>query len=146
MGKRASILFRRTLSREERSSLRTFAEELSAQVAGGGEFVCLMTNDTQLHKLNFEFLGHDYPTDVLSFPSGEPGSLGELAISVDRAAEQAVAHGHTLLEELKILMLHGLLHLLGMDHETDRGQMRRTETKWRKHFGLPGGLIERSRR
>ncbi|MBL8231017.1 MAG: rRNA maturation RNase YbeY, partial [Bryobacterales bacterium] len=87
-----------------------------------------------------------YPTDVLSFPEPAPGFLGEIAISVDRAAAQAAEFGHTLEEEIEILMLHGALHLSGMDHEKDKGQMARAESKWRKHFGLPRGLIQRARK
>ena len=69
--------------------------------------------------------------------------LGEIAISHHRAAAQAADFGHALEDEIRILMLHGLLHLLGMDHETDRGAMRRAETRWRRRLGLPVGLIER---
>ncbi len=125
--------------------MRAFAEELAVQVLEGKSFDCLISNDKQLHQLNLQFLGADYATDVLSFPSGEEAHLGELAISIERATEQAAAHGHSLVDELKILMLHGVLHLRGLDHETDRGQMRRIETKWRKIFGLGAGLIERTR-
>ncbi len=146
MGKRSSILFRKPLPTEERAALRAFAKSLGEKVIEGRSFVCLLTSDAQLQQLNKEFLGHDYATDVLSFPSGETEELGELAISIERAAEQAVEQGHTLLEELKILMLHGVLHLSGMDHENDRGQMKKLETKWRKALALPAGLIERSRR
>jgi probable rRNA maturation factor len=116
------------------------------EVAESRAFTCLLTRDAELQRLNREFLGHDYPTDVLSFPSGESTFLGELAISVDRAAAQAAEFGHSVEEEIGILMLHGVLHLLGMDHEKDRGKMRRTEAKWRQFLGLPVGLIERAAR
>jgi len=100
-----------------------------------------------LRRLNHEFLGKDYPADVLSFPSGEPGgSLGEIAISAGRAAAQARELGHTVEREICVLMLHGVLHLTGMDHERDRGRMARAETRWRQALGLPAGLIERVRR
>lgn len=145
MGKRASILFRKSLGKGERDLVRAFAEQLAEEVLGGKQFVCLITDDAQLRQLNRDFLGHDYATDVLSFPSGDGEEIGELAISLERAAAQAAEQGHGLIDELKILMLHGVLHLMGMDHETDKGQMRRTETKWRKHFGLTPGLIERTR-
>lgn len=145
MGKRASILFRKTLAKGERELVREFAEQIAEEVLNGGQFVCLITGDEQLQQLNLDFLGHDYPTDVLSFPTGNAVEPGELVISLERAAEQAAEHGHGLVDELKILMLHGALHLMGMDHETDKSQMRRTETKWRKHFGLTRGLIERAR-
>jgi probable rRNA maturation factor len=127
-----------------RSELRVFATQLVEQVTGGRLFECLITDDRELKRLNRTFLGHDYPTDVLSFPSGLGGSfVGEIAISADRALEQASEFGHSTAEEIKILMLHGVLHLTGMDHEKDRGAMARAEKKWRKHFGLPTGLIER---
>ncbi|WP_031499095.1 rRNA maturation RNase YbeY [Bryobacter aggregatus] len=146
MGKRATILFRKPLPKEEKASLRAFAQSLVTEVLEDRNFTCLITGDKQLQELNRDFLQHDYPTDVLSFPSGDPEDLGELAISLDRATAQAAEHQHTTLEELKVLMLHGVLHLSGLDHETDKGQMRRIETKWRKSLGLPGGLIERSRK
>ena len=145
MGKRASILFRKTLPKEDRDLLRNFAEEVCESVLEGKSFVCLITNDPHLRQLNADFLKHDYPTDVLSFPSGEAQDLGEIAISLDRAKEQATGQGHSVVDELRILMLHGALHLAGMDHETDRGQMKRIETKWRKRFGLAAGLIERTK-
>ena len=72
--------------------------------------------------------------------------LGSLAVSWQRAAAQAREYGHSLDSELRILMLHGILHLLGMDHETDRGRMARTESCWRARLRLPDGVIERARR
>jgi probable rRNA maturation factor len=68
-----------------------------------------------------------------------------MAISFDRACEQAAREGHGVDEELRILILHGVLHLRGMDHESDSGEMARAERAWRKRLGLPGGLIERNR-
>jgi len=129
----------------DRRRLRLFHSRLQQEVAAAS-FNCLLTRDARLQQLNRDFLGHDYPTDVLSFPdAGGNGMLGDMAISVDRAAEQAASFGHTLEEELEILLLHGTLHLMGMDHENDRGRMARTETNWRKKLGLPHGLIGRSR-
>lgn len=72
-------------------------------------------------------------------------SLGDLAISLARARTQAREFGHTTEQEVRVLMLHGVLHLLGMDHESDRGQMARAEKRWRARLGLPNGLIERVR-
>src|SRR5207253_1834332 len=110
-----------------------FARTLQTDVTGGREFVCLVTGDRELRRLNREFLGKDYATDVLSFPSGRrDGALGEMAISIDRAREQASAFGHTVEDEIRVLMLHGALHLMGMDHETDGGRMARAETRWRR--------------
>jgi probable rRNA maturation factor len=129
-----------------RRRLRAFAAELGRTVAGGGRFLCLLTNDHELRRLNREFRGKDEPADVLSFPEPAGDSLGEIAISARRAAEQARERGHAVEEEIGILMLHGVLHLMGMDHERDRGRMARAETRWRKALGLPRGLIERVRR
>jgi len=71
--------------------------------------------------------------------------VGDIAISIQRARAQARDFGHTTAQEIQILMLHGLLHLLGMDHESDGGRMARAEKRWRARLGLPDGLIERVR-
>jgi probable rRNA maturation factor len=83
---------------------------------------------------------------VLSFPSDEPGVLGDIAIARGVAAQQARRLGHTEQVEFRTLALHGLLHLLGYDHETDTGQMARTEERLRRKAGLPTGLIARAGR
>jgi probable rRNA maturation factor len=140
------VTFDRGTAGQRRHGIEAFAQTLQHEVAGGRSFGCLLTRDAELRRLNRTFLQHDYPTDVLSFPSGSrSGFLGEIAISVDRAREQAAEQGHGVGEEVKILMLHGVLHLLGMDHQTDRGRMARAEARWRKLFDLPAALIERSR-
>jgi probable rRNA maturation factor len=95
--------------------------------------------------LNGRFRGKDEATDVLSFPTGGRGRLGDIAISLGRARLQAREFGHSTETEVRVLMLHGLLHLLGMDHEADAGRMARAEKRWRTRLGLPGGLIERVR-
>jgi probable rRNA maturation factor len=128
-----------------RRGTRDFAKRLEAEVAGGRGFCCLITNDEELRRLNRQFRKKDYATDVLSFPALEPaGVLGEIAISFERAKQQAAEHRHAVGQEIGILMLHGVLHLLGMDHETDRGEMASTERKWRERLRLPAGLIERA--
>lgn len=130
-----------------RRELQAFALRLSSEVAAGRTFCGMITTDAELHRLNLQFLGHDYPTDVLSFPSPSPGGgMGDLAISVDRARQQAAQRGHDTSTEIRILLLHGVLHLMGYDHETDGGRMRRTEKRWRQTLGLPAGLIERAAR
>jgi probable rRNA maturation factor len=140
------LIFRRVRLRLPRVRLRAFAERLRDEVAGRRGFCCLLADDRELRRLNRQFLGKDYPTDVLSFPEPGPDDfLGELAISVERAREQAQLLDHSVEEEIKILMLHGVLHLLGMDHEKDRGRMARAETRLRKKLGLTAGLIERVR-
>jgi probable rRNA maturation factor len=141
------LILRRTPRGLPRRELRLFAERLRQEVAGGRHFHCLLTDDRELRSLNRTFLGKDEPTDVLSFPEPEPGPfLGAMAISAGRASEQARERGHSLEVEIRVLMLHGLLHLTGMDHVADRGRMRRAETRWRKKLGLPSGLIERAAR
>lgn len=130
-----------------RRELRRFALNLQNELAKGLPFVCLVTSDADLRRWNLQFRGKDYPTDVLSFPSIDAGEdLGEMAISYDRALEQSIEAGHDVDSEIRILMLHGVLHLIGMDHETDRGEMARAERRWRKRFQLPVGLIERVRK
>lgn len=137
------ITYRRKPATLDLSSLESFAATLRDRVlrnrdARGREFHCRITNDAELQQLNAQFLGKNYPTDVLSFPSEN-----DIAISLDRARAQAKEWKHSVEDELRILMLHGVLHLLGMDHESDSGRMKRAELRWRKKFGLPTSLIER---
>jgi probable rRNA maturation factor len=149
-GKRPTLLFRALpkqsrLAVVDRNELKNFADLLAKNLADAS-FTCLLTGDRELRRLNRSFLGSDYPTDVLSFPAyGSASDLGEMAISIDRAKAQADEFGHSCLDEIRILMLHGLLHLSGHDHERDNGEMARAERKWRSAFGLPVTLIARSR-
>ncbi|HEX7359876.1 MAG TPA: rRNA maturation RNase YbeY [Bryobacteraceae bacterium] len=132
-------------SAEEKRALKSFATTLAKRVAAGRGFTCAITNDEALRNLNKTFRDRDYATDVLSFPASRDHSdWGDIAISAERAAEQAEHFGHSKLDEVRILMLHGVLHLTGMDHEHDGGEMARAESKWRAEFGLEQGLIERS--
>jgi probable rRNA maturation factor len=150
----STVLFRAlpddlSLSPEEKRAVRSFARKLGTHVANGRPFTCVLSDDAELRRLNNSFLGHDYPTDVLSFPShSSSGELGELIVSVKRAEAQASEFGHGRIDEICILMLHGVLHLCGMDHEKDheqdRGQMANAEQKWREDLGLPVTLIARS--
>jgi probable rRNA maturation factor len=139
---KAVFLFEHPNRSLRRAELRDFWRQLVAALAPGQAATCLVTTDAVLCDLNARFRGKRSATDVLSFPGGE--ALGEIAISLDRAVEQAEARGHSTEEELRILMLHGLLHLTGMDHETDGGEMAGAETRWRKKLNLPIGLIERT--
>jgi len=95
-------------------------------------------SDKTIRQLNRQFRGMDKATDVLSFPSGETDSanLGDIAISVDTAAVQAKENGFTFDEEVAQLILHGLLHLSGYDHETDNGEMNRLELRLRRKLGI----------
>jgi probable rRNA maturation factor len=107
----------------------------------------LLTSSAEMKSLNRRFRRKDKPTDVLSFPA-EPGTqkqfAGEIAISAEIAAQNARALGHSPAEEVKILVLHGILHLRGYDHECDNGQMARREEQLRAKLHLPLGLIERA--
>lgn len=138
------IIYRRPPATLKRSRLEQFARTARAQVARGRAFHCLITGDTELRSLNLRFRGKDAATDVLSFPSGERDPLGDIAISLGRARAQARELGHSIENEVCILMLHGVLHLLGMDHETDTGQMARAELRWQRKLSLPTGLIQRT--
>ncbi len=144
------LLVRKLRRRVPRAELRGFLDEVTKRVNHGRGVVCLITDDHELRRLNRQFRGKNRATDVLSFPPADPangasrGALGEIAISIDRAVEQAAERGHSLADELRILVLHGLLHLNGFDHERDSGEMARAESRWRRRLGLPAGLIERS--
>jgi probable rRNA maturation factor len=134
-----------------RLRLRTLSDFLESAAAAAklrGEVSVLLAGDAHIRRLNRQFRRKDKPTDVLSFPAPEvPGKFviaGDLAISVETAARQAEELGHPLAMELQILILHGLLHLAGYDHEQDSGQMARREATLRRRLGLDHGLIERS--
>ncbi len=133
------LTFRRVPAELDRARLEEFARELRRAVAPNLDFHCLITTDAELRRLNFQFRQKDYATDVLSFPESN-----DIAISWMRAKAQAAEHGHSAAEEVRVLMLHGILHLLGMDHETDGGKMARAEVKWRAKLGLPSSLIARA--
>ena len=130
-------------------SRRTLAAFLRAAQAAAhvrGRVQVLLTTDRAIRRLNREFRGIDKATDVLSFPAAEQfsGIAGDVAISVQTARRQAAEQDHSLAVEIKVLMLHGLLHLAGYDHETDDGLMARRERVLLGKLGLPLGLIERS--
>jgi probable rRNA maturation factor len=119
----------------------------SARRAAGlrGEVSLLITSDAGIRQLNLRFRGKNSVTDVLSFPAAESnGFAGDIAISFDIAARNARALGHSIADEIRILILHGILHLAGYDHENDRGEMEKKESALRNSLGLPTGLIERS--
>lgn len=143
----STITFRRTPSDVRPRALTAFARKLERETARGRAFDCLITGDTEIRRLNRQFRGKDTATDVLSFPAAGPRNsrLGDIAISLARARAQARRYGHTTEEEVRILMLHAVLHLLGMDHESDSGRMARAENRWRAAFSLPDNLIERVR-
>jgi len=129
-------------------TLEKFVAEAQKAVRLRGQVSILLTTDKSIRRLNRDFRGKNKATDVLSFPAeaGFVGELiaGDLAISAETALKQAREQGHALTCELKILLLHGLLHLAGYDHEVDEGQMARRERTLRQKLRLPLGLIERA--
>jgi probable rRNA maturation factor len=128
-------------------TLARFLREAQAAVRLGGQVSVLLTTDRKIRQLNRDFRGKDKATDVLSFPAARTAGedvAGDLAVSVPTALRQACEQGHALAVELKVLLLHGLLHLAGFDHERDSGEMARRERRLREKLGLPQGLIERS--
>lgn len=125
-----------------------------------GDISVAIVSDRRMRALNRQFRGKDAVTDVLSFPAMTPGSfsgsagagkmnpasfLGDVVIASGIAKRQAKEAGHSITTELRVLALHGLLHLLGYDHDQDGGKMARVEARLRKKAGLREGLIERAR-
>jgi probable rRNA maturation factor len=118
-----------------------------------GEVSVALVSDRRVRELNRDYRASDYPTDVLSFPAGKPRPfdragppfLGDIVIATGVARRQARAAGHSERTEVRILALHGLLHLIGYDHERDDGAMARAERRLRRKGGLREGLIERAR-
>ena len=143
--KRSDVIYHVPARGVPRRPLLQFARAVQQDVAKGRAFTCLISSDEALRELNRKFRKKNEATDVLSFPSADLGgaAAGEIAISFHRAQDQSAAFGHSTPDEIRILLLHGVLHLLGLDHERDRGEMARAERRWRKHYGLPVGLIER---
>lgn len=130
-------------------SLGAFLRAAQTAVRLRGQVSVLLTTDNAIRRLNRQFRKKNKATDVLSFPgggfvNGKEKIAGDLAISTETARRQADEQGHALEVEIKVLVLHGLLHLAGFDHETDEGEMARREQKLRARLGLPLGLIERS--
>jgi len=122
--------------------LKTIAEHLTNR-----DIEVTFTDNATIREINREQRGIDAPTDVLSFPL-EPVPfvpLGELVISVEYAKNQASLHKNSLDDEIALLFIHGLLHLMGYDHETDNGEMRQKEEELIKHFKLPKSLIVRTK-
>jgi len=106
----------------------------------------ILTTDDEIQQLNREFRHKNKPTDVLSFPlENIPGMpLGSIVISIDTAKKGAEEFSHEIEDEIKLLFIHGLLHLLGYDHETDNGEMREKEEEIINKFNLPKSLIVRN--
>jgi probable rRNA maturation factor len=123
--------------RELRPWLSEVLRELAPQAAS---FAVRFTSDREMRRVNYRFRGKDTATDVLSFPGGaspEGSHLGDVLVAIPTARRQAAAAGHPLAKELRILLLHGVLHCLGYDHETDDGAMERLEARLRRKWIRP---------
>jgi probable rRNA maturation factor len=138
------ILNRQRAYKIDRQAWSDFAQRALGTVAHSTQAATVVfVSDAAIKKLNRQFRGKNYSTDVLSFPteaeqfeSENQSSLGEIVISAERAAAQAKHNGLTFNNEVQQLILHGLLHLCGYDHETDKGEMNRLELKLRKKLGI----------
>lgn len=148
------LLNRQRAVRVSTAAVRELLLRVGREVAGDRAFTVVLVSDAAIRRYNRDFRGKDQATDVLSFPAGKPERpaeaageyLGDIVISAETARRQARRVGHSIENEIGILALHGVLHLLGFDHESarDAGRMARAERRWRRHFGLPEGLIERA--
>ncbi len=138
------VILRKPVEDVSPAALSRFAARAQKAARLSGEVTVLITGNREIQKLNHEFRKKNKPTDVISFPSDADGIAGDIAISADIARVNGRELGHGTLAELKILILHGILHLAGLDHETDNGNMARKETRLRQELGLPFGLIERA--
>ncbi|HSA92704.1 MAG TPA: rRNA maturation RNase YbeY [Terriglobales bacterium] len=139
------VILRQSVRGVSASALQRFAGRARRAAGLSGRMDVLITTDRDLRALNRRFRRKDRATDVLSF-AGQNGAAGDIAISAETAARNARRLGHSTAAELKVLILHGALHLAGYDHERDRGQMARREQRLRRQFRLPTGLIERERK
>ena len=120
--------------------------EQIADFLGAGDVELVFVNDDEMRKINREQRGIDKATDVLSFPYEQVsgGLMGSVVISTDTANRVAGELGHSIECEIALLFLHGVLHILGYDHEIDNGQMRQKEKEVIEHFSLPDSLIIRN--
>ena len=140
------VIFQKRVTDLTELALRRFVARARRAAGLQGGVNVLVTSSAEMKSLNRRFRGKDQPTDVLSFPAeadAQEQFAGEIAISAEMAAHNARALGHSPAEEVKILVLHGVLHLRGYDHECDNGGMARREKQLRAKLHLPLGLIER---
>jgi probable rRNA maturation factor len=137
------LLNRQRRRRVRPDRLRRVLRAAARDLGVSGELAVVLAGDRTLRSLNARYRGKDKPTDVLSFPGpgGEAG-LGDVVISLETAARNARAYGRTLPQELDVLALHGFLHVLGYDHETDDGTMDRLERRLRRKLLERGGTRE----
>ena len=132
------LLNRQRKRRIDAARLRGVLEGAASAMRVAGTVSIVLTGDRAVHRLNREYRGKDKPTDVLSFPGPGPEiGLGDIVISLDTAARNARSLRRTLAQELDVLALHGFLHVLGYDHETDDGTMDRIEARLRRRLLRP---------
>ena len=143
------VIFHERVAELNEAALSRFLPRARRAARLRGAVNLLITNNAEMRRLNRQFRGKDRATDVLSFPAvpGLPdGFAGDVAVSAEIAADNARRFDHTTAEEIKILALHGILHLAGYDHEHDHGLMAEKEMRLRRSLGLPEGLIERGKK
>jgi len=145
------VIFEKKTVGLSEASLDRFVLQARRAARLRGRVNVLVTGSNAMRALNLRFRGHNKATDVLSFPAQQPAGensksslAGEIVISADIAARNAIEFGHSAPTEVKILALHGILHLAGLDHERDNGQMARKEASLRRVLKLPDNLIERA--
>jgi probable rRNA maturation factor len=136
------IIFEKAMRGVNRLGLKNFARRAQKLARIAGAVDILIADDRRLRELNRRFRQKNSPTDVLSFPNADGG---DIAISGDIARQNASRYGHSPSAELKVLILHGMLHLAGHDHERDGGRMARLEGRLRAQLKLPASLIGRSK-
>lgn len=143
---RPTIILKRRVPQVSERALEKFAARASKASGLRGRITVLVTANREIRALNSQFRNKKQATDVLAFPAPvfSDAFAGDIAISLDIAARNARALGHSVSDEIRILILHGILHLAGYDHEGDRGEMADKELRLRRSLGLPVSLIERA--
>jgi len=142
---RPTVILKRRAKGLSEAALVRFISVACRTLGLTGGISVLVTSDREMRDLNRRFRDKNLTTDVLSFPpfTDASGFAGDIAISLDLAARNAKRLGHSVADEVRILVLHGILHLAGYDHEGDNGEMAARESKLRRRLGLPEALIER---
>jgi probable rRNA maturation factor len=143
---RPTIILKRRVAGVSEQALERFAARACRITGLRGRVTVLLTASREIRALNTRFRDEKCATDVLSFPAPpfSDGFAGDIAVSVDIAARNARQLGHSIGDEIRILILHGILHLAGYDHERDRGEMAEKEILLRRRLALPVALIERA--
>jgi probable rRNA maturation factor len=135
------VIFETAVNGVSAARMQLFVRQAQRLAKVAGEVDILISSNKRLQELNRRFRRKNKPTDVLSFPRP---TGGDIAISAEIARENAARYGHATADELKVLVLHGMLHLAGYDHESDNGRMARTEARLRARLKLPASLIDRA--